>query len=416
MMMIQPKTFWFINQYSSTPETAMGGRHFYIAQELAKKGHQVYVIAGRYSHLLRNPKQFSEKYLIEEITLNFSFVWINLPEYAEAHSKQRVLNWFKFAWALKGLKNSSLQKPDVILYSSPSPVGSLAAQYLAQSFKVPFIFEVRDIWPLTLIELGGHSANHPFIRLMQWIEDRSYQKAKFVFSNLFNAVEHMQNRGLDKAKFHWIPNGVSLAEVSAKESLSIDIFKQLPRDKFIVGYTGTIGVANAIDDLIEAAQLVSHHPDIHFVLVGSGKEKQEMQNKVQDLKLTNISFIDPIPKKQIQSMLEHFDVCYIGWQKNPLYRFGIAPNKLPEYLYAEKPIIHAFSGKGDVVRQANAGITIEAEDPQAIADAVIQLYKLSDFERSILGNNGHQYVLQHLEYKMIAEKLEIIIFPENADS
>lgn len=410
------KTFWFINQYSSTPETAMGGRHFYIAQELAKKGHQVYVIAGRYSHLLRKPKQFSEKYFIEEITPNFSFVWINLPEYAEAHSKQRVLNWFKFAWALMGLKKSSLQKPDVVLYSSPSPIGSLAAQYLAKSFKVPFIFEVRDIWPLTLIELGGHSVKHPFIRLMQWIEDRSYQKAKFVFSNLFNAIEHMQNRGLDKAKFHWVPNGVSLAEVSAKEPLSVDIFKQLPQDKFIVGYTGTIGVANAIDDLIEAAQLVSHHPDIHFVLVGSGKEKQEMQNKAQKLKLTNISFINPIPKKQIQSMLEHFDVCYIGWQKNPLYRFGIAPNKLPEYLYAGKPIIHAFSGKGDVVQQANAGITVEAEDPQAIADAVIQLYKLSDFERSVLGNNGHQYVLQHLEYKMIAEKLEIIIFPENADS
>lgn len=414
--MTTKKTFWFINQYSSTPETAMGGRHFYIAQELAKKGHQVYVIAGRYSHLLRNPKQFSEKYLIEEITPDFSFVWINLPEYAEAHSKQRVLNWFKFAWTLRGLQNSSLQKPDVILYSSPSPIGSLAAQYLAKSFKVPFIFEVRDIWPLTLIELGGYSTNHPFIRLMQWIEDRSYQKTKFVFSNLFNAVEHMQNRGLDKAKFHWVPNGVSLAEVSAKEPLSVDIFKQLPRDKFIVGYTGTIGVANAIDDLIEAAQLVSHHSDIHFVLVGSGKEKQEMQNKVQDLKLTNISFIDSIPKKQIQSMLEHFDVCYIGWQKNPLYRFGIAPNKLPEYLYAGKPIIHAFSGKGDVVQQANAGITIDAEDPQAIADAVIQLYKLSDFERSVLGNNGHQYVLQHLEYKMIAEKLEMIIFPENADS
>ena len=414
--MSHKKTICLINQYSSTPDTAMGGRHFYIAQELAKKGHQVYVIAGRYSHLLRNPKQFSEKYLIEEITPNFSFVWINLPGYAEAHSKQRILNWFKFAWALRGLKNSSLQKPDVILYSSPSPIGSLAAQYLAKSFKVPFIFEVRDIWPLTLIELGGHSANHPFIRLMQWIEDRSYQKAKFVFSNLFNAVEHMQNRGLDKAKFHWIPNGVSLAEVAAKQPLSVDIFKQLPQDKFIVGYTGTIGVANAIDDLIEAAQLVSHHPDIHFVLVGSGKEKQEMQNKVQDLKLTNISFIDPIPKKQIQSMLEHFNVCYIGWQKNPLYRFGIAPNKLPEYLYAGKPIIHAFSGKGDVVQQANAGITIEAEDPQAIADAVIQLYELSDFERSVLGNNGHQYVLQHLEYKMIAEKLEIIIFPGNGDS
>lgn len=91
-MIANKKTFWFINQYSSTPETTMGGRHYYLAQELAKKGHQVYVIAVRYSHLLRNPKKFEEQYLVEEIIRNFSFVWVNLPEYEEAHSKQRVLN------------------------------------------------------------------------------------------------------------------------------------------------------------------------------------------------------------------------------------------------------------------------------------------------------------------------------------
>jgi glycosyltransferase involved in cell wall biosynthesis len=412
-MMKNKKTFWFINQYSSTPETAMGGRHYYLAQELAKKGHQVYVIAGRYSHLLRKPKIFNEKYSIEKISPNFSFVWVNLPEYQEAHSKQRVINWFKFAWALRGLKQLIQDKPDVILYSSPSPIGSLGAQYLAKSFKVPFIFEVRDIWPLTLIELGGYSAQHPFIRLMQWIEDRSYQKAKFVFSNLFNAVEHMQTRGLDKTKFHWIPNGVSLAEVSMREPLSEEVLEQIPKNKFIIGYTGTIGVANAIDDLIDAAKLVAHIPDLHFVLVGAGKEKSDMVLKTKSLNLQNITFIEPIPKKQIQSMLAHFDICYIGWQKNSLYRFGIAPNKLPEYLYAGKPIIHAFSGKGDIVQQANAGLTIEAENPSAIAKAIIQLYELSDSERITLGNNGHQYVLQYLEYKMIADKLENIIFQKS---
>jgi glycosyltransferase involved in cell wall biosynthesis len=245
---------------------------------------------------------------------------------------------------------------------------------------------------------------------MQWIEDRSYQKAKFVFSNLFNAVEHMQNRGLDKAKFHWIPNGVSLAEVSAKEALSVDVLKQLPQDKFIVGYTGTIGVANAIDDLIEAAKLLSNMPHLHFVLVGSGKEKESLIQKAQSLGLQNITFIDPIPKKQIQSMLEQFDICYIGWQKNSLYRFGIAPNKLPEYLYAGKPIIHAFSGKGDIVQQAQAGVTIEAEDPYAIVGAVEQLYALTEEQRQQLGASGKTFVLQHLEYRMIAEKLENIVF------
>lgn len=410
------KTIWLINQYSSTPETAMGGRHYYLAQELAKKGYKVYLIAGRYSHLLRQPKQFSEPYLLEKIDTNFSFVWVNLPEYQEAHSKQRVLNWFKFSWALTKLPSVITDRPDAILYSSPSPIGYLGAKYLANKFKAKFIFEVRDIWPLTLIELGGHSPKHPFVRLMQWIEDRAYQKSDYVFSNLFNAVEHMTSRGLNPKKFNWIPNGISINEVMNKEELSLEALSQLPKNKFIVGYTGTIGVANAIDDLIDAAKLLLAYKDIHFVLVGSGKEKEHLVQKALDLGLDNITFIDAIPKKQIQSMLSTFNICYIGWQKNSLYRFGIAPNKLPEYLYAGKPIIHAFSGKGDIVQQANAGITIEAEDPQAIADAVMRLYGLSDSERSVLGNNGHQYVLQHLEYKMIAEKLESIIFPGNADS
>lgn len=388
----------------------MGGRHYYIASELAKMGHQVYVIAGGYSHLLRKPKQFKSPYLLEAIAPNFSFVWINLPKYEEAHSKQRVINWFRFSWALKKLPPLMEHQPDIVLYSSPSLVGYLGAKYLSNKFKAKFIFEVRDIWPLTWIELGGHSPQHPFVRFMQWIEDRAYKKADFVFSNLFNAVEHMQTRGLDRAKFHWIPNGISLEEVTHREPLNIDIINQIPNDKFIVGYTGTIGVANAIDDLIEAAKSLSkQQKDIHFVLVGAGKEKEDLVNKVKSLGLSNVTFIDAIPKKQIQSMLAYFDVCYIGWQKNSLYRFGIAPNKLPEYLFSAKPIIHAFSGKGDVVELANAGIRIEAEDPELIVDAVIQLYSLSDSERHEMGDNGKNYVIQNLDYTKIAEKLVNVV-------
>ena len=407
--MLESKTIWLINQYSSTPETAMGGRHYYLAQELAKKGHQVYVIAGRYSHLLRKPKQFDEKYLIEQIAPNFSFVWVNLPDYQEAHSQQRVINWFKFSWALKSLPSVLSSRPDVILYSSPSPIGYLGAKFLANKFKAKFIFEVRDIWPLTLIELGGHSPKHPFVRFMQWIEDRAYRKSDFVFSNLFNAVEHMKTRGLDSKKFHWIPNGISLEEVMNREDLKPEISSQLPNNKFIVGYTGTIGVANAIDDLIDAAKLLSEYSEIHFVLVGSGKEKENLAQKALNLELKNITFIEAIPKKQIQSMLNTFDVCYIGWQKNSLYRFGIAPNKLPEYLFAGKPIIHAFSGKGDIVELAKAGLTIDAENPEFIANAILQLYRLPEHERQAMGERGKEYVLQHLDYSKIATKLEKIV-------
>ncbi|WP_425918249.1 glycosyltransferase family 4 protein [Acinetobacter sp. TSRC1-2] len=403
------RTIWIINQYSSTPETGIAGRSYYLSDELSKLGFKVYLIAASNHHLLRLPKLLDSEYLIENINDNFSFVWVNTLKYEEAHSKKRVLNWFRFSHKVKKISSFIKEKPDVILFSSPSPIGSLGATYLSKYFKVPFIFEVRDIWPLTLVELGGYSENHPFIRFMQWIEDRAYKKSKYVFSNLFNAVEHLKSRGFSSEKFHWIPNGISLAEVSDKEDLEIDILEKIPKNKFIIGYTGTLGVANAMDDLIEAANIIPINNNIHFVIVGSGKEKEILIRQAKSLNLDNITFIDSIPKKQIQSILALFDICYIGWKKNSLYRFGIAPNKLPEYLYSKKPIIHAFSGKGDLVTQANAGIIVEAENPKAIAEGIMNIYNLTNTQREKLGENGQNFVIENLTYKKIAKKIVNII-------
>lgn len=407
-MQVQKK-IWIINQYASTPETGMGGRHYYLAEELAKQGHQVFLIASSSNHLLRKAPFLEDDFKFEKISENMHFIWVKLPSYLEAHSKQRVFNWFIFSNKIKKIKNIIKEKPDLILFSSPSPVGYLGSKWLANFYKAQYCFEVRDIWPLTLLELGGYSKNHPFIRLMQWIEDRAYKKSDFVISNLFNAVEHMQSRGMDQRKFNWIPNGFSLHEVSNPEPIDDHIIELFPKNKFIVGYTGTIGVANAIDTLIDAALLSRHNDTIHYVLVGGGKEKETMQERVSSLGLTNITFINPVPKKQIQSVLALFDVCYIGWHKNSLYRFGIAPNKIPEYLYSGRPIIHAFSGNGDPVTIANAGITVGAEDPQAIVTAIEKLKSLSLDDRNEIGKNGHRFAIENLQYKQLSKKiLELI--------
>lgn len=408
-MMKQKKTIWIINQYASTPETGMGGRHYYLATELAKQGHKVYLIAASYTHFLRKPPNIKHEFQVQEVFQNMNFVWVKLPSYHEAHSKQRVFNWFIFSNKIRKLTTIIHEKPDLILYSSPSLIGYLGSKWLANFYKAKYCFEVRDIWPLTLLELGGYSKSHPFIRLMQWIEDRAYKKSDFVISNLFNAVEHMKSRGMQEKKFSWIPNGFPLDEVSDPEPLEANIIDMIPKNKFIVGYTGTIGVANAIDTLIEAAVFTKKNPEIHYVLVGEGKEKISMQQKVLELEVVNITFIDSIPKKQIQSMLGLFDICYIGWHKNPLYRFGIAPNKIPEYLYAKKPIIHAFSGKGDLVKQANAGLTVEAENPKAIAEGIITIYNLTNSQREQLGKNGQEFVLKNFTYSSLAKKIVNII-------
>src|SRR5690606_34438984 len=226
------------NQYASTPGTGMGGRHYYLARELAKQGHKVYLVAEANHHLLRERVAIEDTFKFEPID-GFTFVWVKLPTYNDAHSNQRVINWFLFSWHIRKLSYLIPDKPDALLCSSPSLVTFLGVQHLAKRFKARLVFEVRDIWPLTLTKIGGYSKSHPVVRLMQWLEDRAYRDSEFVISNLKNAVEHMASRGMDPEKFRWIPNGISLDEAETAVPLDESFRARLPKDKFIVGYTGT---------------------------------------------------------------------------------------------------------------------------------------------------------------------------------
>lgn len=398
------KIIWLINQYASTPQTGMGGRHYYLARELAKQGHKVYLIAASYTHLLRHPPSVEQAYENHPVE-GFNLIWIKMPGYAEAHSKKRILNWFSFAWKLRGLKVFIPDSPDTILYSSPSLVGFLGAKYLARHYSARLAFEVRDIWPLTLVELGGYSSRHLFIRFLQWIEDKAYRDADVVISNLKKSVDHMVVRGMPLHKFFWIPNGVSVDEVAHARPLSSVVQEQIPKNKFIVGYAGTLGLANAMNVFVEAAEILKAVEEIAFVIVGDGKERQSLQALARKKNISNLHFIDPVSKSEVQSMLALFDVCYLGWNDDALYRFGIAPNKIPEYLYSGRPILHSFSGECDSVVEAKAGLTVQAENSQAVAEAVMKLYRMSASERETLGSNGRRYVLEHHEYGNLAKKL-----------
>ena len=403
------KTIWLINQYASTPETGMGGRHYYLARELAKQGYSVYLIAASYTHLLRHPPSIEKSYEVHSVE-GFNFVWVRLPNYPEAHSKKRIFNWFAFSWKLRGLKRVIPDQPDAILYSSPSLIGFLGAQYLASHYGARLAFEVRDIWPLTLVELGGYSPKHPFIRFLQWIEDRAYREASVVVSNLKKLVDHMVARGMPDNKFFWIANGISVEEVTRALPLNPIAQEKLPANKFVIGYVGTLGLANAMSDFVEAAEILKDIEEIAFVVVGDGGERKSLQKLARTKDISNLHFIDPIPKAEVQSMLASFDACYLGWNNDPLYRFGIAPNKIPEYLYSGRPIIHSFSGECDSVGEAKAGLTVQAENPKAIADAILRLYRMSPPERETLGSNGRRYALENHEYASLAKKLTQALF------
>ncbi|RBO85731.1 glycosyltransferase family 4 protein [Marinomonas aquiplantarum] len=407
------KKIWIVNQYASTPETGMGGRNFYLARELAKQGHKVYLIASSSNHLLYSQPSLSGDVTFEEVA-GFTFVWVKMPDYEGAHSKQRVLNWFLFPWRIQKLAKLIEDKPDAILCSSPSPVAFLGAQRLAKVFSARLVFEVRDIWPLTLTEVGGYSPKHPFIRLMQWVENKAYRDADHVVSNLKNSIEHMMRHGLNRDEFTWISNGFSIDEVSNPLLLDGNILEKLPKNSFVVGYTGTFGLANDLHTLIDAAELLKEVEDINFVFVGGGKDKQHLVDYVERKKLNNILILDFVKKQQVQSMLEKFDVLAIGAKKEPMYRFGVSPNKLFDYLYAAKPIVYYIeSGDYNPIKNAEVGFEIESGNPKALADAILKIYQLPIKQRQKMGENGRKVALEEYEYGMLAKKLAAVLLESN---
>ncbi|GAA6177809.1 glycosyltransferase family 4 protein [Sulfitobacter pacificus] len=404
------KTVWIINQYASTPATGIGGRHHYLARELARLGHRVFLIGAGWHHLLQE-NETTAKALASEQIEGYTFVRVPVPRYATAHGKGRIRNWFLFRhriWALR----KTLPRPDTILYSSPALVPFGGAARLARHFNARLLFEVRDIWPLTLTELGGAAARHPFIRYMQRIENGAYRTCDAALSNLSHAEDHMLAHGLKPGRFTCVPNGISAAEVASPVPLDTETTNALPKQKFIIGYTGTLGLANKMNVLIDTAALLKDHTDIAFVLVGGGKDKAGLVQQAADLGLDNVTFIDPISKQQVQSMIAHFDLCFLGTSKSPLYRFGLAANKIYDYMYASRPLLLSYSGAGDPATKYDAGLCVPAEDPDALAEAILALKSLPQTERDAMGKRARDAVLTHHEFGALAIKLEGLLFPD----
>jgi len=402
------KTFYIINQYASTPETGIGNRHYNLAKELAKRGHKVYLIGASYNHLLLTPPHLKDDYRIDDIS-GFKFVWIKMPRYAHNHSKIRVLNWFIFAWKILKLPKIISHKANTILYSSPSLVPFLGAYLLAKKLNSKLVWDIRDLWPLTLIELGKISKLHPFILFLQWLENFACRKSDFIISNLPMVYNYLLKKGVKKSLFSWIPNGFSIDDYRKKKILNLKTKKQLPLKKFIIGYAGSLGIANAPKPLLDAVLLTRNDKNIHYVLVGNGSLRKKIKEFILNNKLTNITLLNAVPKIEIPSLLKYFDICYVGFNKSSLYKYGTASNKLPEYFMSGKPILFSINSPYKPVNKAKAGLTVPAEDTGAIVRAIYKLKKMPLIKRKQLGKNGQNYAIKNFDYMKIAKNLEKVL-------
>ncbi|NUN99272.1 MAG: glycosyltransferase, partial [Saprospiraceae bacterium] len=180
-----------------------------------------------------------------------------------------------------------------------------------------------------------------------------------------------------------------------------------PQGKFLIGYTGTMALANALESFVEAARLLKDHQSIHFLLVGDGYLKAELQSKSADL--TNITFLPKIRKNQVQAMLKQVDVCFVGRNDSPLFQHGVSANKYFDYILAAKPVLDANNYIKDPVELSGCGIIVRPESAEAIAEGILALYGMSPAERAQLGQLGYAYVTKHHSIRYLAEEyLEVM--------
>jgi len=390
------KNIWIINDYAGSPYHGMEFRHYYLGKQLIKLGYSINVISSNYSHLFNKlPEESKEN--IDGI----DYLWLKTLNYGESHNKKRVLKWLIFSFKIF-LLPFKLKKPDVIIVSPVAPFAIVPSWVLAKIFKCKLVFEVKDIWPLSLVELGGINPSHPFIVLMGWFEKFAVKNSDIVVSNLQNYGEHVRNNLQLSKTVEWISNGVDLDELEQNESLEERFRSRIPKGKFVVGYTGTIGVANALEFFCQSAELLRNHKNIVFVIVGEGQEKNTLINSFKHL--DNLLFIDGIPKLQVQGMLNLFDSCFIGLKRESLFRYGVSPNKLFDYMFSGKPVVYAIdSGNINVVDIAKCGVSVEAENAEAIASGILKLYGMSAREQFQIGENGKRYVLANFTYDKLAQ-------------
>lgn len=398
---------WIFNHYACDPSLPGGTRHYDFGKQLIKSGHKVTIFSSSFHYLLHQETRLrpGERCKTEDVN-GVNFVWIRTAPY-QRNDWRRVRNMIEFTlrsyWLGRQLPKLIGASPDVLIGSSVHLFTPLAAYWVAKRFRVPFVMEVRDLWPQTIVEVGKLSDSHPVIKLLRIIERFLYRKAQRIIVLGPQMVDYIASQGVRRDKIVWIPNGVDLSRFEVPSVPS-------QKAKFNVMYLGAHGEVNALDTIVHAADIIQkkgHIEDIKFILVGDGPEKPKLVDEAKKMGLTNIEFRDPVPKKDVPKVLSEADVL-IAIMEPKFYIYGGSLNKLSDYMAAAKPVICAVSSPYNPIERAQCGLTVK-QDPLAIVDAVMKLYHMSQGEREKLGLRGRRYAEKYHDIRKLAQRMEQVL-------
>ncbi len=398
-MMSFNKKIWYISKYAIPFRYGIASRHFYLAREFNRMGYETIVICSDSNHLVKF-RQLKTSYTLEKID-GVDTWWIKTFKYVGARSIRRMISWLDFELKLFFMKKNRLPKPDVVIVSSLSLFTILNGYVLKKKYDCKLIFEVRDIWPLTIIEAANFKSSNPVIKLLAWIEKFGYKKADIVVGTMPNLKEHVKNiTGNNSHCFH-IPQGVDMNFYAFPEPLPDGYAEQyIPRDKFIIAYAGSIGLTNGLKTIVECAKQLSHNDKIHFLLIGSGDMLESF--KLETIDYENITFAPRVRKEQVQTILEQCDLMYDSVLDIKLYDYGLSRNKWIDYFYSGKPLLASYSGFPSMINEAQCGQFVPAEDFESLMKAILYYSALSVEELNKIGMSGKEWVINNRTFDKLA--------------
>ena len=394
------KVVWILNHYAVLPDEPGGSRHLNLARGLLAQNWQPVIFAASFGHWKRN-QRLPGLSLYKDVELDaFKFRFFKTPGY-RGNGVGRLLNMLcYFLVALLPASTRRIPSPDIIIGSSVHPLAALAGALLAKRHGVPFIFEIRDLWPETLVHMGRVKKNGLFTRFLYALEARLLRMADKVLVLLPHADRYLVQKGVPAEKISWLPNGVKLTEPRAHQAHSNDT---------VIMYLGAHGNANDLGTLLRAIRYLQQQLDCleaTFRFIGDGPAREAAIQMASDYQLKNVSFEEAIPGEEVGTKLSEADACFFAVADIPeLYQYGISLNKIFDYMAASRPMIAALSSANNPVAEADAGLTVAAGEDEKLGKALHQFISMTPAERQKMGNNGRKYVEQRHDYAVLSGKL-----------
>lgn len=396
----------YLSQYFPPEMGAPAARVSELAARWVERGHDVAVLTGMPNHPTGVvPPEYRGHVVLRETWRGVSVLrtWI----YATANKGvlKRGLAYGSFAASSVaiGALAKEVRRADVVIATSPQFLCALSGMALARLWRVPYVLEIRDLWPQSIVEVGALPATHPIVIGMRGLERFAYAQADMLVGVTDSFAEIWREQGVDPAKIRVIKNGVDLTAFRPDIDGAAMRRELGTGDAFVVGYIGTIGMAHGLGVLLDVAERLRDHADIAFVIVGEGAERAKLEADAAARGLARVKFVGQLPRARIPEVLAATDLAVVMLKDTPLFE-TVLPSKLFEIMGCGRPLLLAVGGEARrLAESAGCGYIAPPEDVSKMTAAILRA-KSDPEDARARGRSGRRFVEQHFDRLALADR------------